>query len=1761
MHCELNILYYYDMKKTFNHICRIVMLISIIVMGGTEMLRAQSISSLWKSYEEALEDDMPKTAIEALQQIEKKAEAQKKYGDLLMALLNERSMQAEISPDSAKAWETRMAVRHEQWKKSNGVIATLYQTARGSGYRRSVPDIDSLLASPDAKTYTKAGLAKTYKPFITIGDDSRYFNHDLLSIIAMETKQLRAMQRYYATTTNRAGACIAASLMPLRDSRAELDSLISIYQDLTECGALAVRKMNAFKYSEKGEKLAWIDESLRRWPSWRTMALMRNEREAMTRSEFSSRLPKEVANSDYSHTLYLTSVRNMNGVRVNIRRMQRNAKGEYEVINGDGADVRTFSHTFKAHNEYETWSDSVVIGRLPLGVWRVTVSDVDGRVSQSSAQIHITDMRVIEQTLPDQQRRYVVVNNISGHPVSGATLHLVDRTYRKDNPREERLFTTDENGECLTGNREGARAYATNGDDTGMPEEYIYNGYSCGSPRDRVTYTNLYTDRAIYRPGQTVHVGVLCHAMNEGKHTEVIPGKKVLLSLRDANYKEVSSKSVTTDEYGTATADFTLPEDGKNGSYSVRGSDGTSVSFRVEEYKRPTYEVKLDRPDISYKAGDTLTVRGTAKMYSGVPVANAKVAYSVKRSTPWWWRYWYDGGSDYDNTLMVDTVYTAADGSFTVRMPMTLPESAKTSTRCCFYSVEAVADVTDMAGESHSASLSLPISNRDVFFGLKMPREILADTMVTIKFTRLNNIGRDIEGTVAVTLDGKAMPDAVANKSYSLPSDIPSGKHELMAICGTDTVKHSFVVFRKNDTKPMTYTHDWWYQSADRFSEKDGTAWIQMATSDNDVYAVYSLFSGDKVLEKGSLRMDNNVLTRTFKYKEEYGDGITYTVAWVKNDELYTHSGSIRRVLPSKKLQMKWTTFRDKLIPGQKEQWTLNIKNPDGTPAKAQLMAVLYDKSLDAIVGHNWSISDHRVLYVPTAGWTSPSFGGVSIHSQYHYKTVDFKELDFSSISGTHVRPSYGSRRLYKMATRAGAPMMLESKAMVNDEAVVLNEVAVLKSKEVVDSDMEEASANDAGQETGQDDGLRTNFDETAFFMPQLVTDQKGSVALRFTLPESVTTWKFMGLAHDKEMRTGLLGGESVAQKQLMVQPRMPRFLRQGDKANISATVANLSEKPLSATVRMTLLDAKTDKELKTESMKVSVKAGETSAVTFPVDAAMLPEDGVVCRIIAEADGHKDGEQHLLPILPDTELVTTTRTWTLFHPGDSLIAIDELLPAAKAIGKAHLKVNYTDSPAWMMVETLHDIQTPDCGNAICLSAALYANAVTAAIKDTLLYSGTANVIAQLKNLQRGDGSFSWWPGMPGSRYMTMAVAKTLARLDMLAGNSKAASGWKTSVNAMYGGAMRFMAKEMADDVERMKKNKKEGYKPWLSDTQLDWLYTLTISGMDGGATADYLLKLVEKETKNSDMATKAVAAVVLNRNGRKKDARTFVESIKEHTVYRSDMGRYFDSYRAAYSWCNYRIPTQTMCIEALNAVTPKDRQTITEMQRWLLSSKRTQDWGNVYNTVNAVHAFFGGDASRLAKGTPATLKYNGAALGTKVLNERSGMVQGDTDITSKEGRGDILVGKQTEGESWVSAYVTSRQKSSDVEQATMGISIKREVITSTKGKAPKIGDKIKVRITVEADRDYDFVTVTDNRAACLEPVNQLSGYRYGYYQEIKDKLTAYHYNKLSKGTHVIETEYYIDREGTYNSGSATAVCAYADEFRGTTGAYTLQTVK
>jgi uncharacterized protein YfaS (alpha-2-macroglobulin family) len=471
-------------------------------------------------------------------------------------------------------------------------------------------------------------------------------------------------------------------------------------------------------------------------------------------------------------------------------------------------------------------------------------------------------------------------------------------------------------------------------------------------------------------------------------------------------------------------------------------------------------------------------------------------------------------------------------------------------------------------------------------------------------------------------------------------------------------------------------------------------------------------------------------------------------------------------------------------------------------------------------------------------------------------------------------------------------------------------------------------------------------------------------------------------------------------------------------------------------------------------------------------------------------------------------------------------------------GDAHLKVMYIDNPAWLMMEALKGQESFCDKNAISLSNAYYVNKITQTLKGLENDTTTTKPLEALKKLQKPDGSWSWWEGMDGSLYMTLAVSETLARLNSLIGK-------QAETTAMLDKSFAFVKEQMEKQVEEMKQQEKKGYKPYLSGTHLSWLYTLTLENRDGGSAAEYLKRLIEKATKSSDMMTKATAAIIMQHDGKKSKAQDYAESIKQHTVYREDMGRYFDSYRAAYSWCDYKIPTQVRAIEALRAVTPQDRTTINEMLRWLMSSKRTQSWDNAVNAVNAIHAFMLPDSQERRHILDA---------------DKGDTILADHAITA-ENPAMVKVTKTTPQESWLSAFVTYKQQVNNISETATGLTIKRDIIY--KGKAMEkdtklqVGDKVKVVITVTADRDYDFVSVTDNRAACLEPVNQLSGYRRGYYAQIKDKMSSFYFDMMRKGTHTIETEYTIERKGTYTSGAATALCTYATEFCATTGATTI----
>lgn len=1845
---------------------KLLSIIAISLLLAIE-LPAQTFSSLWAQVDKASKQDRPKTTLVALRQVESKAVKEKQYGHLIASLFSQIIYQQQISADSVSNTIARIQTKATQLRKSDRIASLMFYVAMREMENNNGLTIDSLglynayrgfgknnegkslvaelLADKTvAAQLTRNDAVKDFTPLVLQREGSRYFNHDLISLIASTLDDYEPLIDYYLQSGNRKAACIASARMlgnsidSYRGDKAlvaRADSLIALFADLQECGALAIKKYDLMASADFSaeEKVKWIDEALSKWAKWQEIDYLHNERNFLTVPEVRFTLPAETFRPAQNVMVDLFKVRNISKAQFAITPVRNCPKSVFETVFRTrkyasiksylvNSQARKVEKDFGKHPEYEVFKDSVCLGSLPLGTYYVSMTCDGKKYNYTDFLLFVTDLKVISLPLSSKEMRYVVVSATTGKPVPAAKLYV--KTSKND---KEAVYTTDSKGECVLGKGSfNCYVSATKDDDKALLSASIYNAFnSTYRNNGSVVRHNIFTDRGIYRPGQTVHVSLLAYDVTKGVETAVEAGENVKVSLYDANYNNIGETTVMTNEYGVAATEFTLPEKSLSGLFHIRTASG-SESFRVEEYVRPTFEVSIPRPQINYRQGDTITVKGTAKAYSGAPLGNAMVVYNVKRQQSWWWRMTGEG----NKPLLSDTVTTDMQGNFEIRMPMLMPEDnasdeAKQAGRwwICpprFYDIVAEATVTDIAGESHSASLSLPISNRESILTSNLKEMMLRDSVNTVTFTRRNQAGTEITGLVSVAIDDRKISDVEVGKAFTLPRNLASGVHSLLAICEKDTIKQSFVIFSMDDKRPVISTPDWYYLSSNRFpSEKGKPVYVQFGSSKRDSYAYYALFSGDKVLESGSVKIDSSLVTRQFEYKEEYGDGVCLSLAWVRDGVLYEHSATITKPLVDKSLNMKWATFRNRLQPGQRETWTLSVTDSEGKPANANVMATLYDKSLEAITPFSWHFSDPRHIYVASQSWqTAFRFYPNNFHGYATYKHRDYTSLAFDALDRTYLSFGYiycieeVSRPLMRSSAKQSVGFSNMGMALKAKEEMAVPIIEL--HSEVVAEDVAEASE----EQTGKDVALREKLGETAFFLSDVRTNADGVATLSFTLPESVTTWRFLAFANDKNMRFGMMKDEVVAQKQLMIQPRMPRFLREGDKCSVPATIANLTEKVLDVKVRLMLLDAETGESVAIYNNKVEVKPGESSAVNFDIDSKGLEGKMLVAKWIADAGTFSDGEQHYLPVLSAKELMLDTRTFVLQSPGEKEVDIKSMLPLNAE--KARLSVEYTDAPEWLLIQSLPQIADPADDNAISLVASYYANTLASHIAKSnpdiakavrewtqdysslespldkneelrhtilaetpwvvdadsetaqrkmlyrlfdasLLASRQAFALQHLKALQLADGGFSWWKGMESSRYMTVAVTQTLLRLLAMVGEGNAYDGIITN-------AFRYLDKEIAKDVKYMKEAKKKKNEPWLSSFDLDYLYCRAIYNGKMSASVkadiDFMMAYIVKNTRYLDMQSKAGAAIILSRFGNKKAADEYLQSIIEHTVYKEDMGRYFDSYRAAYSWADYRIPTQTSVIEAIKALRPEQRQTISEMQRWLLQSKRTQAWDTPVNAINAIYAFFGPDFA-LRHGMQAgitlgteTLKPDtyASALGyekvSTPLDEYSAFSPLSSAVAPK-----LKIDKKSDGESWANVYLQYVVPASEAKDAANGISIRRELSS----KALKVGDKVIVTITITADRDYDFVTVTDHRPACLEPVKQLSEYRNGCYQVMRDSQSQYHFDKMAKGKHVITTEYYVSRAGDFTAGTATVQCAYAPEFAGRTAGKTISSRK
>ena len=1810
---------------------------------------AQTYDNLWKQADIIAQKDQPKSEIGVMKKIISKATAAKDYGQLLAAEIRQAILWREISPDSLTPNVKRMET--EALKAKDPVLKAVRYAVLGKVYRevngkKSEEFFKKALEQPELLA---RNASTGYVPLTLKGVDGSSFNNDLLHLIGFEADSKEAyllMYTYYNKVENRGAACLCAYKLiekyrqdDVREVRKSkylntIDSLIHVYQDIPEAGELAVehfRFMEGATDAKPQDKLNYINYALNRWGGWSRMNVLRNAQKRLTEPMFQVQDMPLVLRPSEKKWVHL-NVRNLQNLNIRLSRLNITADNEYDAQNEATYKMllkkttklhqKDFSRNYYGRPDYEEVKDSIEIGgNLPLGAYLMEVTSDNTGIAPQRELFYVSNLAVMIQQLPDDRHRYVVVNATDGQPVPGAKIMLYDRDYDVKTGKWKRLvharLTTDENGEAYFKNVDGNVLISTSNDKfTPAKDIYLSRARYYEKKDDEVKY-QLFTDRAIYRPGQKVHATAVSYIVKKGLDASV-PGKSMELKfiLRDANWKQVAEQKATTDEYGTASVDFELPQGGQTGMYHVSVNNRANSSFRVEEYKRPTFEITFPKVNEKYTWGDTVVVKASAKTYAGVPVQGAKVEYQVtRRNQLWWW-----GAGSAGQLVKTDSCVTREDGTFDVEIPLEASLSGKDEADMSnfmriarFFNFEVSAIVTDISGESHEGVMSLPLGTKPTILTVNLPKRIEADSLKTVTFAYRNASGMEISSNLKYCIDKGEWKVAEANAPISM-AVLPSGVHEMEAICGQDTLQQKFTLFSIKDTHPMEPTTEWYYQTAKTFPRDGKPVYVQVGSSENGAHIVYSIIAGNKLLEKGAWELGDSIVTLPFTYKPEYASGVVINYSFVKNGECYTRKISIARPLPEKKLNITWKTFRDRLTPGQKEKWTLQITTPDGKPAKAQLMSVLYDKSLDQLADHTWKMSLGFSQWLPDCYWKSNlKYYEMGLSGTYPTKYYDEKELEVDQFDGKFFS-YYGYMQaveLSKLERSSGGTVesvRIQKDELVREEAKVMRirgskmarvgafAPSVNKVFDVVEEMPQFAggSGSDAGQFLDKVQ-IRENLNETAFFYPALESDNQGNVAINFTLPESVTTWKFMGLAHDKEMRNGCLVDEAVAQKTVMVQPNMPRFLREGDKSCIVVKLFNTSDKKVSGNARMQILDAETQKVVWQKTQGYRIDAEGSATISFDVQG--LKEGVYINKVVAAGNGYSDGEQHYLPVLSDRELVVNTLPITLHQKGEQNFDLSKLFlnkegKQAKGAEEAKVTVEYTNNPSWLMVKALPAISNPTEEDALSLMAAIYANTLSRHIQKTLNVnakdiddaSGLASAsdtlqkkvnkyVALLKKLQNKDGSFSWWKGMSGSRYMTTAVAEMMVRLNAIVGR-------QSFTASMLSGAIDYLRQQTAREVKAMKEDEAKAaqkaarngkaYQATPSEMALHYLYIVAMDGTCVKLKApalndmDYLLGKLKKMTGSLTIYGKAKAAVILALNYDYKTAADYLKSMEEYSVYREDMGRYYDTRKAYYSWRNYKIPTEVAAIEALQALDAQSiaaissassaiskQQTIEEMQRWLLMSKRTQVWDTPVNTVDAVYAFMKGNESNWnRKAENAVLKLDGKLLPMPQDSTTLGYVR-----TEKAGKASTLsISKKSDYTSWGAVYAEFKQPLSEIASLESGIKVSRKVENQKKA---KVGDKIKVIITITADRDYDFVKIVDKRAACLEPVNQLSGYQWGMecYVSPKDNTTNFYFDRLSKGKHFVEMEYYVDRKGDYQSGSCTAECTYSPEFGGRTEAY------
>jgi len=1610
--------------------------------------------------------------------------------------------------------------------------------------------------------------------------------------------------------------------------------------------------------------------------------------------------------------------------------------------------IKEWNLNLQDEGDFQEHSGEIKMDNLPLGFYVLLTSTAKEPIYNEEAialtPFWISNLSYLTRKNDKEEVEFFVMDREKGNPLKGVKAKLYfekyNYTFRKYEWISLGTKITDENGffKVMPG-MEYRNFYAdfSLNDDMLNTEDSYYQYKYYDNTRTYVR-TIFFTDRAIYRPGQTVYFkGIVLQTDNENNNS-IKTNFQSTVTFYDANNQKVASLKLVTNEYGTFNGSFVTPNNGLNGQMYISDTHGSNY-FSVEEYKRPKFEVTFLPIKGSYKLEEVVNVVGNAKTYSGAALDEGEVKYRVVRnaSFPYWcyyfWGYWPQSA---EMEIKNGTTTTDDNGDFKIDF-IAKPDHSINKKFSPTYSYTVYADVVDINGETHSSTAYVYVGYKALNINISIPEIVNKNSVDTFDFytTNLNGEPEPAQGNVKVwalkmpnkyyrtALWTKGDKKFITKEDYlkDFPIDVyeeennkykweksskvydhdfntatkksirllhlqefTPGYYVLEAITkdkfGQEVKEVKYFTVFDDIEKYIPVNEIGWFAPVKTKGEPGEKAEFLIGSAAKDVSVFYEIEHKGKTVHQEWMKISGEQKKISIPILEKYRGNFQVHFTFVKHGRNFSYSSPVTVPHTNKMLDLEFETFRNKLIPGQKEEWKIKIKGKKGEKVAAEMVAALYDASLDAFRANYWGLDVLYYDYSQRYWQSNTSFstanseliaynwnkGLVNLKTKVYDQLNWFGFYYFGNNRGYYYDDISGGDYLYDMEVSEESAMDEDRsgyREKSKKDGAKMSGLAEQAPSPSRDKNVDQTAAfgstivtrTTASGETRNGKDMdevkaRKNFAETAFFYPHLTTNEKGEVIIKFTIPEALTKWKFMGLAHTKDLKTGMIYEETVTQKDLMVFPNAPRFFRESDNMTFSTKITNLSDKELSGGAKIFFYDAITMKLISEQLVKgedtaaFSIKKGKSTSVNWEIS---IPEgySAITYKVVAKAGAHTDGEEMAIPVLTNRMLVTESMPLPIRGNQTKTFKFEKLInssPSGRLGGASttlkhqQLTLEYTSNPAWYAIQALPYLMEYPYECAEQTFSRFYANSIASHIANSnpkiksvfdswkstspqaflsnleknqelksLILEETPWVLnsqneserkkrvgllfdlnrmsnelsraeKKLQELQVANGGWTWFKGMPESRYITQHIVTGMGHLDHL-GVKNIRENYQTW--NMTQQAVRYLDDRIREDYEWLKKYGIDLEKDHISYDQIQYLYARSYFMKDVEISSrnkeayEYYFGQAKKYWLTKSRYMQGMIALTLFRDGKPKTGiqveQKIMASLKENAINNEEMGMYWKDVLDGYYWYQAPIETQALLIEAFDEVA-NDKESVESMKVWLLKQKQTQDWRTTKATTEACYALLLRGTDLLASDQLVEIKVGGQLIDPKKMDDvkveaGTGYFKtswGKSEI--KANMGNVTVTKKDDGVAWGAMYWQYFEQLDKITPHETPLKLVKKLFLQTnspsgpvitpiiEGTKLKPGDKIKVRIELRVDRDMEYVHMKDMRAAGLEPINVFSGYKYqdglGYYESTKDAATNFFFDYLRKGTYVFEYPLRVNMSGDFSNGITSIQCMYAPEF-------------